>query len=127
MGRSCIANGTLIGGGSLLVINLEGDVEDQCPGVASGTKARPVLAIDAGFSPARGAVRAAASGADRTGGAVTGLPGIAACKVGFTAGCGTIEAFASASGGTRTMWSATRMPLLNASSRTTVAPTVRYA
>jgi hypothetical protein len=103
MGRSCIANGTLIGGGSLLVINLEGAVEDQCPGVASGTKARPVLAVDAGLSPTRGAVWAAASGVDRTGGAVTGLPGIAACKVGFTAGCGTIEAFASVSGGTRTM------------------------
>jgi hypothetical protein len=103
MGRSCIANGTLIGGGALLVISLGGDVEAQCPGVASGTKACLVLAIDAGFSPARGAVRAAASGADRTGGAVTGPPGMAACSVGFTAGCGTIGAFASASGGTRTI------------------------
>lgn len=92
-----------MGGGALLVINPGGDVEAQCPGVVSGMKALPDLATDAGFSPARGTARAAASGADRTGGAVTGLPGIAACIVGFTAGWGTIKAFASVSGGTRTM------------------------
>src|SRR5580700_11311552 len=99
-------------------------VERSGLGVVSGTKALPVLATDAGFSPARGTARAAATGADRTGGAATGLPGIAACNVGLTAGCGTMGAFASASGGTRTIMSATRMPLLNAYSRTTVAPTV---
>src|ERR1700719_2799636 len=35
IGRCCIANGTLIGGGALLVINLGGDIEPQCPGVVS--------------------------------------------------------------------------------------------
>jgi hypothetical protein len=84
------------------VINPGGDVEAQCPGVVSGIKALPDLGTDEGCSAARGAVRAAASVTDRTGGAATGLPGIAACNIGFTAGCGITEAFASASGDTRT-------------------------
>jgi hypothetical protein len=85
------------------VINPGGDVEAQCPGVGSGAKALVVLDTGMGLSPARGAVRAAATAMDRTGGAATGLPDNAACNVGFTAGCGTMEAFASASGGTRTI------------------------
>jgi hypothetical protein len=94
---SFTANGTLIAGGALLVINLGGDVEAQCSGVGSGAKAAlVVLATGTGLSPARGAVRAAASGTDRTGGAATGLPGNAACNVGFTAGCGTIEHLSTA-------------------------------
>jgi len=79
------------------VINLGGGVEAQCPGVGSGAKAAlVVLATGTGLSPARGAVRAAASGTDRMGGAATGLPGNAACNVGFTAGCGTIEHLSTA-------------------------------
>jgi len=85
------------------VINRGGDVEAQCPGVGSGAKALVVLDTGMGLSPACGAVRAAEGGMDRSGGAATGLPANAARNAGLTAGCGTMEAFASASGGTRTI------------------------
>jgi hypothetical protein len=47
-------------------------------------------------SGAKAALVVLATGTDRTGGAATGLPGNAACNVGFTAGCGTIEHLSTA-------------------------------
>src|SRR5882757_9523266 len=120
----CTVNGTCGGGGGTRVISLGGAAAVRAG--ASGeilSDMGAVLEIGGGVRTALGASLAAVKEAcGLTGGAVTGFPGNAARKVGFTYGCGTICARSSCCGVRRTICRATGAPF-----RSTLAGTAVVA
>jgi hypothetical protein len=121
--RRVSANGTLGTGGGILVIKPRDSDRDGIP----PTGASRVLAEDGcrgSFPAGRAASLPATSRWERTGGAGTGLPGVAARMVGFAAGCGVTGTLAICSGLSLTAWCATGCPLLKAFLGTAVVATV---
>jgi hypothetical protein len=139
--------GTTGGGGAVLVINLgaaaggtpatlgtvltPGSTGTGLPAFGTGAVGRMTGGTGARPAATAGAIGPrpplAVRGIGRTGGGVTGLPGLVAFKVGFTGGCGSICALAICSGGTRTTLRKTGCPPLKTVCGTTVVATVRYA
>jgi hypothetical protein len=124
--RRVSANGILGTGGGILVIKPRDSDRDGFPGFRP-TGASRVLAEAGcrGSSPAgRAAPLPVTSRWERTGGADTGLPGVAARMVGFAAGCGVTGTLAICSGLSLTAWCAIGCPLLKTFLGTAVVATV---